>query len=182
MIRLIVGLGNPGKQYENTRHNIGFDVVDTLARESNTDFRSEQKFQAELAKVGDLLIAKPQTFMNKSGESVSRLKEFFKIENDQIIVICDDINLQIGQIRVRQEGSSGGHNGLDSVISHIGDSFWRVRVGVGINEVGDSADHVLKKYNPEEQKIFAHTVDESVKLMLELISSEKLESKTINLN
>lgn len=181
MTTLIIGLGNPGQQYENTRHNIGFDVVDALAKDLKAEFRTEQKFSAELAKTEGLIIAKPQIFMNRSGESVSKINEYFKINNNQVIVICDDINLEIGQIRIRREGSSGGHNGLDSIITHIGDDFWRVRVGVGINKVGDSAEHVLKKYNREERKVFDHTVDESVKIMLELISSENLESKTINL-
>lgn len=180
-MKLIVGLGNPGSEYQNTRHNIGFDVADKLSKDFGVEFRSEHKFSCDLAKSDKFMIAKPQTFMNKSGESVAKIKEFFKLANEEIIVICDDINLEVGQLRTRAEGSSGGHNGLNSIIDHIGDVFWRVRVGVGINEVGDSADHVLKKFNSDEQKIFDNTVDESVKNVIEFISSENLEEKTINL-
>ena len=152
---LIAGLGNPDKKYEKTRHNIGFDTVDALAEKYNISI-TEKKHKAlcgsgviEGVKV---ILAKPQTYMNLSGESIAEIVNFYKLdpEND-IIVISDDINLATGRIRIRAQGSAGGHNGLKSIINHAGtQKFKRVRVGVGANE-GNLVNHVLGKFSKGER-------------------------------
>ena len=133
---IIVGLGNPGKQYENTRHNIGFDVIDRLADKENIAVL-EKKHKAIIGKgmiAGEkCILAKPQTFMNLSGESVRELADYYKVdETCELIVISDDISLDVGQLRVRKKGSAGGHNGLKNIIAHLGhENFIRIRMGVG---------------------------------------------------
>ena len=132
---LIVGLGNPGKQYEQTRHNIGFDVIDYMANKYNIDVNRE-KFKGicgegfiENKKV---ILLKPLTYMNLSGESIRELANFYKLEDDEIIVVYDDISLDIGRLRIREKGSAGGHNGIKSIIQNLGgDKFPRVKVAVG---------------------------------------------------
>jgi len=141
-MKLIVGLGNPGEKYKNTRHNVGFLVLDQIANSKNQNdklkFKIEDKFKAEIAEKeidGEKVIfALPQTYMNKSGEAVQKIANFYKIKSEDVIVVCDDLNLNLGQIRIRKGGSDGGHNGLKSVIVNIGENFWRVRVGIGSNK------------------------------------------------
>ena len=161
---IIVGLGNPKKEYDNTRHNIGFDVIDRLA-EDNRIGMTEKKHKAIIGKgfVGGqkVVLAKPQTFMNLSGESVRELMDYYKIdETDELIVISDDISLAVGQLRIRKKGSAGGHNGLKNIILHLGhDSFHRIKMGVGEKPKHfDLADYVLGHFSKEERVI----MDESV--------------------
>lgn len=134
-MKLIVGLGNPGTSYENTRHNIGFMVVDKLAREigeSSPVWEEDQKRNALVTKIGGVMIVKPMTFMNNSGIAVAALARFYKIHEADVWVIHDDIDLPIGKIRIRKGGGTGGHNGVDSIIKSLGnDAFIRVRLGVG---------------------------------------------------
>lgn len=146
---LIVGLGNPGKQYENTRHNVGFDVMDAIADKYNISI-SEKKHKALCGKgviAGQkVVLAKPQTFMNLSGESVVELLHYYKLDpEDEMLVIFDDISLAPGGIRIRKKGSAGGHNGIKNIIALTGtQNFMRVKVGVGEKPKGwDLADHVL---------------------------------------
>ena len=133
---IIVGLGNPGKEYQNTRHNIGFDVIDEIAERNNIAM-GEKKHKAIIGKgfvAGQrVILVKPQTFMNLSGESVRDAIDFYKVdEKTELIVISDDISLDVGQIRIRKKGSAGGHNGLKNIILHLGhDDFQRVKMGVG---------------------------------------------------
>ena len=133
---IIAGLGNPGKEYENTRHNIGFDVIDRLAEEENIAVM-ESKHKALIGKgyvAGQkVILAKPQTFMNLSGESIREIVDYYKVDDTaELIVISDDISLDVGQIRIRKKGSAGGHNGLKNIIKMLGhDTFIRVRMGVG---------------------------------------------------
>ena len=161
---IIVGLGNPKKEYENTRHNIGFDVIDLLAEQENISVL-EKKHKALIGKgyvAGQkCILAKPQTFMNLSGESVRELVDYYKAdEKEELIVISDDISLDVAQIRVRKKGSAGGHNGLKNIISHLGhDQFMRVKMGVGEKPKGyDLADYVLGHFTKEEREV----VDEAV--------------------
>lgn len=156
---LIVGLGNPRKEYENTRHNIGFDVIDCIAKQENIDVL-EKKHKAVIGKGylegQKVILAKPQTFMNLSGESVRELVDYYMLdETCDIIVISDDISLDVGQIRIRKKGSAGGHNGLKNIIAHLGhDTFMRIKMGVGEKPKGyDLADYVLGHFNKEERKI-----------------------------
>ncbi len=155
---IIVGLGNPGKQYENTRHNIGFAVIDKIAEQEDIAVL-EKKHKAVIGKgyIGGkkCVLAKPQTFMNLSGESVRELADYYKVDEErELIVISDDISLDVGQIRVRKKGSAGGHNGLKNIIAHLGhDTFIRVRMGVGEKPKGyDLADYVLGHFSGEERK------------------------------
>ncbi|MBR1932044.1 MAG: aminoacyl-tRNA hydrolase [Lachnospiraceae bacterium] len=154
---IIVGLGNPKKEYENTRHNIGFDVIDQLAEQENIAVL-EKKHKALIGKgyVAGLkcILAKPQTFMNLSGESVRELIDYYKAdERTELIVISDDISLEVAQLRVRKKGSAGGHNGLKNIISHLGhDSFMRIKMGVGEKPKGyDLADYVLGHFSKDER-------------------------------
>ena len=142
---LIVGLGNPTREYDRTRHNVGFDTLDVLAEELNTSI-GENKFKGCCAKgvIGGekVILLKPQTFMNLSGESVRAAADFYKIDPEHIIVIYDDISLEVGQLRIRSKGSAGGHNGIKNIIAHLGtQEFPRIRIGVGEKPRGmDLAD------------------------------------------
>lgn len=155
---LIVGLGNPGKQYEHTRHNVGFDVIDVLADKYNISV-SEKKHKALCGKGviegQKVVLAKPQTFMNLSGESVSELLSYYKLDPEtELIVLFDDISLAPGNIRVRKKGSAGGHNGIKNIIAMTGSQgFMRVKIGVGEKPKGwDLADHVLGHFDAEDRR------------------------------
>ncbi len=150
----IVGLGNPGRQYEETKHNVGFHVIDRLAKKHGIDVT---KFKHR-AFVGDgtiggkrVLLIKPQTFMNLSGESVREIVNFYKIPQDRFVVIFDDTSLPAGSVRIREKGSHGGHNGIRNIIVQMGtDEFWRIKVGIGEKPNGwDLADYVLAKFDAD---------------------------------
>lgn len=158
-VYIIVGLGNPGKDYKNTRHNIGFDVIDVIADKANISVM-EKKHKALVGKgvfAGQkVILAKPQTYMNLSGESVRSLLDYYKVdETEELIVISDDISLPPGQIRIRKKGSAGGHNGLKNIIAHLGhDSFHRIKMGVGEKPKGyDLADYVLGDFDKVDRVI-----------------------------
>jgi PTH1 family peptidyl-tRNA hydrolase len=145
-------LGNPGPKYKGTRHNIGFAVVDELARRAGIEFESAP-VDALVARwrTHDLLIAKPLTFMNASGEAAGALARYFKIDPGEMLVVVDEVHLPLGRLRVRTRGSAGGHNGLKSLIAHLGDEFARLRVGVGRGDSRrDLADHVLAPFDSDE--------------------------------
>ena len=155
---IIVGLGNPSKEYENTRHNIGFDTIDAIADKYNINVM-ELKHRARIGKGyigGDkVILAKPLTYMNLSGESVRAIIDYYKAEPEtELIVISDDISLPPGQIRVRKRGSAGGHNGLKNIIKHLGsENFQRIRMGVGEKPKDyDLVDWVLGHFNKEDRK------------------------------
>ncbi len=159
----VIGLGNPDKKYNKTRHNVGFDVIDELAEQMDVEVKTKR--HRALCGIGHIgvekvVLVKPQTYMNLSGESVRAVTDFYKlnVETD-IIVIADDISLPTGKIRIRGKGSAGGHNGLKSIIAHVGtDRFQRIKVGVGANQ-GDLVKHVLGKFPKEEREV----VDEAVR-------------------
>ena len=157
--RLVACLGNPGPQYRNTRHNIGFLVADELARRSVADFSFQSQWNSETAKVGGRTLMKPQTFMNLSGEAVGDFAKYYKIPSEQVLVILDDTALPLGTIRLRKSGTAGGHNGLDSVLVHLGtEKVPRLRVGIG--RPGDTAlhDHVLGMFENDEMPAVAESV------------------------
>ena len=161
---LIVGLGNPGEKYDNTRHNAGFAVADELARRGGFDLR-RVKFKAltAAAQVGGqgALVMKPTTYMNLSGEAVGDAARFYKLSPDHVLVISDDVDLPLGKLRLRTGGSAGGHNGLKSIIQHLGtDQFPRLKVGVGgkPHPDYDLADWVLGKLTGEDKKVMDETV------------------------
>lgn len=155
---LIAGLGNPTREYEKTRHNVGFEAIDILADKAGTTV-TEKKHKALYGKgyIGGqkVILAKPQTYMNLSGESIREIADFYKIEPENIIILCDDINLSEGQLRIRLKGSAGGHNGLKNIISHLGtQEFPRIRIGVGEKPRGmDLADYVLGRFPKELQAV-----------------------------
>ncbi|WP_035292709.1 aminoacyl-tRNA hydrolase [Clostridium sp. KNHs214] len=151
---LIVGLGNPGKEYEKTRHNLGFDVIDSIASTYNIQL-NRKKFKSIYGEglIGDekVILMKPQTYMNLSGESLIEAVNFYKIKNEDIIVIYDDISLEVGRIRLRSQGSAGGHNGVKSIIANLNsDKFNRIKIGAG-SPNGELVSHVLGKF-PKEQR------------------------------
>ena len=168
---LITGLGNPGREYRNSRHNIGFSVLDSLCQKFGLNF-SRMESNAMLVKHihegKQLLLAKPQTFMNNSGRSVSSLARFYKIENDQLLVISDDLDLPLGRIRLRPGGGSGGHKGLQSIIQHLGsDQFPRLRIGIGRPTTPqDPADYVLQPFYNSEQEELEIILQESIDCIL----------------
>lgn len=151
--RLIVGLGNPGREYRETRHNVGFMIVERLAARARTEFRVEKSWRAEVARCGETLLCKPLTFMNLSGEAAKPLAQFYKIEPAQVLVVLDDLALPLGKIRLRESGSAGGHNGLQSLIEHFGTPVIpRLRIGIGASPGADrTVGHVLGKFAPDER-------------------------------
>ncbi len=154
--RLIVGLGNPGREYRDTRHNIGFMIVDRLATAARAEFRKEKSWQCDLAKAGDVLLCKPLTYMNLSGEAVRAVCDFYKIEPTEVLALSDDLALPLGKLRLRAGGSAGGHNGLKSIAAHLGtQTFPRLRVGIGAAETGAATDHVLGRFASEEKEALA---------------------------
>ncbi len=153
-MKLIVGLGNPGPKYAGTRHNIGFAVVDELAARRGATFEAApvDVLMAKVRGESPALLAKPLTFMNRSGEAVGALLRYYRIEIGDLLVIVDEVHLPLGRLRARARGSAGGHNGLKSIIAHLGDEFSRLRVGVGRGDAQrDLADHVLAKFDADER-------------------------------
>ena len=168
---IIVGLGNPGKQYENTRHNIGFMTIDSIAEKHQIPV-IEIKHKAQIGKgyIGGekVILAKPLTFMNLSGESVRALTDYYKVDTDtNLIVIYDDISMDVGQLRIRKKGSAGGHNGIKNILQHLGnDIFKRIKIGVGEKPAGfDLADYVLGHFTDAENK----EVNEACKKAVEAV-------------
>lgn len=165
---IIAGLGNPGKEYVNTRHNVGFMAIDALASKYGIDV-NEKKHKAIIGKGTingqKVILAKPQTFMNLSGESLRELADYYKPEVEtQVIVVYDDITLDVGGIRVRKKGSAGGHNGMKSIIAHLGtENFQRVRVGIGEKPARmDLADWVLSRFSKEDLATLEDSLGEAV--------------------
>ena len=162
---IIVGLGNPGKQYAHTRHNVGFDTIDILADKYNisVDIKKHKALCGKGMIGGQkVVLAKPQTFMNLSGESVRELVDFYKIDpEEELLVIYDDISLEVGQLRIRRKGSAGGHNGIKNIIANLGSSvFPRIKVGVGEKPKGyDLADYVLGKFSKEDRVLMEEGYD-----------------------
>lgn len=173
---IIVGLGNPGKEYEGTRHNVGFLVLEKLAAKENISVL-EKKHKAIIGKgiVAGVkcVLAKPQTYMNLSGESVRQLIDYYKVdETSELIVISDDISLEPGQIRIRKKGSAGGHNGLKNIIANLGhDSFIRVKMGVGEKPRGwDLVDYVLGRFSKSDREAVEEAADRAVEAIRTIIA------------
>ncbi|MDD3477607.1 MAG: aminoacyl-tRNA hydrolase [Candidatus Izemoplasmatales bacterium] len=153
MARLIVGLGNPGKAYAKSKHNIGFLCLDAYAKHKKLTFKKEPKFQGELLNVDGNLLLKPKTYMNLSGNAVRAVVEYYKINPEDVLVISDDMDLPFAKVRLREKGGSGGHNGLKSIIQNLGtEEFKRCRIGIDRNEAIDAKDHVLSNFSKAEIK------------------------------
>lgn len=150
-LRLVTGLGNPGPQYTGTRHNIGFMVIDCLAGKHGVTLSKSAAWNSELGKWGDILLVKPLSYMNRSGEAIGRFANYFKIHSEEVLVVVDDVALPLGRLRLRASGSDGGHNGLKSMILHLGEAFMRLRVGIGASNGSEElVDHVLGEFNRSE--------------------------------
>lgn len=157
--RLVAGLGNPGREYERTRHNVGFLVADALVRRAGAAFTHESRWDADIARTGAITVMKPMTFMNLSGEAVGEFCRYFKLESAQVLVVVDDVALPTGRLRIRRSGSSGGHNGLESVMIHLGtEQVPRLRVGIG-GHAGDMTGHVLGRFSPGEEEELRRAVE-----------------------
>lgn len=165
-MKLIVGLGNPGKEYEKTRHNVGFLTLDKLAKKINMNFdKNKCKANYGIYKHNDekIIIAKPQTYMNSSGEAVISLMKFYDIDIKNVIVIHDDLDLPVGKLRIRYQGSCGGQNGMRSIIDLVGtDKINRIRIGISNNKLIDTVDYVLGKFPKEDLTIINETLDKAV--------------------
>lgn len=153
-MKMLVGLGNPGSKYRGTRHNVGFEVLDTVARRHQLAFDSAPA-EALMARWRnpdeDVLLMKPLTFMNRSGQAIGELLRYFKIAQEDLLVVVDEVQLPLGRLRARARGSAGGHNGLKSVIAQLGQDFARLRLGVGRgDDRRDLADHVLARFDADE--------------------------------
>ena len=178
-MRLFVGLGNPGKQYEETRHNIGFRVIDALVASHQARDISKSTFYGELYRTASTLFLKPTTYMNLSGKSVLPVKQFFKVEMENIIVIHDDIDLPFGAVRFKRGGGHGGHNGLKSIDSMIGKAYLRIRIGVGKPErKSQVADYVLAPFSEEERSTLEMLIAYVVKAADALMRYELDEVKS----
>jgi PTH1 family peptidyl-tRNA hydrolase len=159
VFRLVAGLGNPGREFAGTRHNVGFLVGDELARRAACTFTYEAKWNSEIAHCGGRSIMKPQTFMNLSGEAVGDYARYFKLRREEIMIILDDVSLPIGTLRLRRSGTAGGHNGLESVLVHLGaESVPRLRIGIGAPDGRPLHDHVLGKFEESEQPALAEAI------------------------
>lgn len=165
-MRLIVGLGNPGLQYENTRHNVGFMTIDKFASDNNATFRLEAKMKGMLATVmiggKKTLLLKPMTYMNLSGESIRAVMNYYKIAIEDVLIIADDLDSHTGRIRLRANGSAGGHNGLKSIISNLGtEEFKRIKIGIDRSKVIPVIDWVLTKFSNDEMVIINNAIDKA---------------------
>lgn len=165
MTKLIVGLGNPGEKYHETRHNIGFMLVDQLAKKWNLTFSKDKIFQAEIASTflyGEkIYLIKPITFMNESGKAVQALLAYYGLEMSDLLVIYDDLDMKVGKIRLRSQGSAGGHNGIKSIINHLGSQdFNRIKIGIGRPKQGEKVvHHVLGRFDHEDYTMIVRTLD-----------------------
>lgn len=176
-MKVIVGLGNPGRAYAHTRHNIGFDVLDEFARRKKIRIASRQ-CKALVGKIEhqgeEILLVKPQTFMNESGQAVGEIMRKYHLEPGDFFVIYDDMDLPLGKIRIRLSGSSGGHKGMNSIIRHLGSQeFPRMRIGIG--RQGEAIDHVLSRFNRDERKIIDIAIQKAADA-LDVILNEGIEA------
>ncbi len=174
-MRLVVGLGNPGTKYSLNRHNVGFMVADALVRDLNCDKINKKSFLGELFRCSDTLVLKPLTYMNLSGKSVAAVKNFYKIPNEKIVVVHDDLDLPFGAVKFKKGGGNGGHNGLKSVDEHIGNDYIRLRVGIGRPQRKEEVvKYVLSDFTPEEIRKLNELI-EHITAALKALGEESLE-------
>jgi len=205
-MHIIVGLGNPGKEYVGTRHNVGFDFLDQLARHPRLNpvgqqlkFSANRKFQAEIAETevaGEkYILTRPQTFMNLSGKAVSQIVNFYKISPEDLLIVCDDLDLPLGMCRIRFSGSSGGHKGLGSVISALDtDQIKRLRIGIADKKIGavqiehpyekpEAKKFVLEKFTSREKPVIEKMISKVVDIIVDCMTKKhKLAATTFEIN
>lgn len=174
-MKLIVGLGNIGERYENTRHNVGFFVVDEMAKKMNIKI-NQKKYNSLFYKNDDFIVIKPTTFMNLSGEAVKQVMDAYKLSPNDLIVICDDLDIKVGQAKIKISTSSGGHNGIQNIIEKIGSSkFYRLKIGINRpskNKREDIGKYVLSNFTPSERKIIDKVVYEAADAVTSLIYND----------
>lgn len=168
-MRVVVGLGNPGRQYHSTRHNVGYAVIDGLA-ESPSAGPFQSRFAGQISELLEdghkVLLVKPETFMNLSGRTVRQVVDFYQLELCDLLVVADDVNLPLGKLRIRPKGSHGGHNGLRDVQNHLGSmEYPRLRIGVGAGNEDDLVDHVLGRFRPSERPV----IDDAISLAIQAV-------------
>lgn len=174
--RIIAGLGNPGVRYRKTRHNLGFRVLDRRAKLTQSDWKKQRRFPAWTARSGGLILVKPATFVNLSGQAVRAVLDYYKLSPIDLVVVVDDVNLPAGRIRIRNGGGGGGHHGLESIIRHLNTrSFARIRIGVGGGELEDLTSHVLSRPGRGEELLYRRAVEDAGEA-LELIAKEGMEA------
>lgn len=192
-MKMVVGLGNPGDQYKNTRHNIGFMVLDYLAGlpETGGSFEFNKKFNAEVLEwiptsrsdsknSEKILFVKPMTYMNLSGEAVAKVVNFYKIALEDILLVHDDIDLPFGEIRVRKSGRSGGHNGVESVLNHLNtEEIARVKIGIG--KEGDPEKYVLMSFDNEQKNKLESVVETAVKIVQDTLQRNNLDNESFSI-
>lgn len=169
-MKLIVGLGNIGQEYAHSKHNIGFDVVDLVAKKENLEFLEEKKFKCYLTKGRGFILMKPTTYMNLSGDALILVKNYYNIDNDDILVIQDDLDMEVAKLRYRVKGSSGGHNGLKSIMSHVGTDFRRVKIGIGRSDKS-VINQVLSRFNSEERLLIDESIEKAASLVIDFIKN-----------
>jgi peptidyl-tRNA hydrolase, PTH1 family len=171
-LRLLAGLGNPGPEYNTTRHNIGFMVLDRLAQQEGLAFAAASKWDCLWTRWNEVILIKPMTYMNRSGGSVASVLRYFRIEPSELLVVIDDVALPLGRLRLRSSGSDGGHNGLGSIIANLGEEVPRLRVGVGA--AGDSADlvnHVLGPFSKAELAVITRSVERATEAIRKVVEA-----------
>lgn len=184
-MHIIVGLGNPERKYNNTRHNIGFSIIDKLSEKLDIPVKKlEHRAITGSGFINGekIILAKPVTYMNLSGESIGALADYYNADPaEDIIVIYDDVSMEIGQLRIRKKGSAGGHNGIKNTILHLGsDEFWRIKVGVGAPKgQGNMVAHVLGHFSSEEDKIISEAVEKAAEALVMMIRGEKDQAMNI---
>jgi|MDTC01.3.fsa_nt_gb PTH1 family peptidyl-tRNA hydrolase len=189
--RAIVGLGNPGSKYEDTRHNVGFMIVDRLAEHlpppvgaprGDVQFRNVRRLEADILKTEKVYLLKPTTFMNASGEAVAAAARFYRIDSSEMLVIYDDMDLALGKLRLRERGSAGGHNGMKSIVQHLGtDVFPRLKIGIGRREQRDQGEvigHVLGPFTQKERSLANRSLDAAIQAVGLVLSEGMAEAMT----
>lgn len=176
-MRLIVGLGNPGKNYELTRHNVGFMTIDEVAKHYGVEFRLESKLKGMLACVNHkgekTFLLKPMTYMNLSGDSIRAVVNFYKIDIDEVLIICDDLDSKTGRVRLRANGSSGGHNGLKSIESQLGtQEYKRIKIGIDRSNIIPVIDWVLQKFSQDELASINQAIDTASKACIDFVEGK----------
>lgn len=171
-IKCIVGLGNPGRDYENTRHNVGFMLLDSLVKKHGLPhFQLAPRWECAVTKWQGVFLVKPLTFMNLSGRSVAKIMKYYQWSPEQILVVYDDLSLDLGRLRIREKGSAGGHNGIKSLIEHLGtDEFPRMKMGIGAARVGETTDHVLGRFFDNETETLQNMLATAVNAVQDCLS------------
>ncbi len=183
-MRIIAGLGNPGEKYKKTRHNLGFLILEKIAVKKGIVFRLEPHYESRFAEMGNLenriKLVEPQTFMNDSGRAIAKCKDYWKVDSEDIWIVHDDVDLEFGKVRIVLGGSSAGHKGVQSIIKEIGESFWRIRIGIGKSDKIPTDDWVLMNFEKGESEKLEPLVDKVASLVLDFLSNE-IKEQTINI-